>query len=101
MGLLKKLFGTTSEREVKAISPIVDKIEALDAEYSALTDEQLQAKTQEFKDRYQNGESLDDLLPEAFAACRSSLLRSWTIRPTDRPRKRWTLPIHSLSRLAR
>ena len=81
MGLLKKLFGTTSEREVKAISPIVDKIEALDAEYSALTDEQLQAKTQEFKDRYQNGESLDDLLPEAFAACREAAWRVLGLKP--------------------
>ena len=81
MGLLKKLFGTTSEREVKAISPIVDKIEALDAEYSALTDEQLQAKTQEFKDRYQNGESLDDLLPEAFAACREAAWRVLGMKP--------------------
>ena len=81
MGLLKKLFGTTSEREVKAISPIVDKIEALDAEYSALTDEQLQAKTQEFKNRYQNGESLDALLPEAFAACREAAWRVLGMKP--------------------
>ena len=81
MGLLKKLFGTTSEREVKAISPIVDKIEVLDAEYSALTDEQLQAKTQEFKGRYQAGESLDDLLPEAFAACREAAWRVLGMKP--------------------
>ena len=81
MGLLKKLFGTTSEREVKAISPIVDKIEALDAEYSALTDEQLQAKTQEFKGRYQAGESLDGLLPEAFAACREAAWRVLGMKP--------------------
>ena len=53
MGLLKKLFGTSSEKELKAITPIVDKIEALDGEYSALTDEQLQAKTPEFKQRLQ------------------------------------------------
>ena len=51
MGLLKKLFGTTSEKELKAISPIVNKIEALEPEYAALTDEQLQAKTPEFKQR--------------------------------------------------
>ena len=55
---------------ISARSEDRDKIEALDAEYSALTEEQLQAKTQEFKDRYQNGETLDDILPEAFAACR-------------------------------
>ena len=81
MGLLKKLFGTTSEREVKAITPIVDKIEALDGTYSALTDEQLQAKTQEFKDRYQGGECLDDLLPEAFAACREAAWRVLGMKP--------------------
>ncbi len=67
MGLLKKLFGTTSEKEVRAIRPIVDRIEALEEEYSALTDQQLQAKTPEFKRRLEQGESLDDLLPEAFA----------------------------------
>ena len=81
MGLLKKLFGTTSEKEIKAIHPLVDRIEALDGEYSALTDEQLQAKTQEFKDRYQNGESLDDLLPEAFAACREAAWRVLGMKP--------------------
>ena len=81
MGLLKKLFGTSSEKELKAIAPIVNKIESLDAEYSALTDEQLQAKTQEFKDRYQNGESLDDLLPEAFAACREASWRVLGMKP--------------------
>ena len=66
MGLLKKLFGTTSEKEVRAIRPIVDRIEALEEEYSALTDQQLQAKTPEFKRRLEQGESLDDLLPEAL-----------------------------------
>ena len=66
MGLLKKLFGTSSEKELRAIKPIVDKIEALDGEYSKLTDEQLKAKTPEFKQRIANGESLDDILPEAF-----------------------------------
>ena len=63
MGLLKKLFGTSSEKELRAIKPIVDKIEALDGEYSKLTDEQLKAKTPEFKQRIANGESLDDILP--------------------------------------
>ena len=81
MGLLKKLFGTTSEKELKAISPIVNKIEALEPEYAALTDEQLQAKTPEFKQRYQNGENLDALLPEAFAACREAAWRVLGMKP--------------------
>lgn len=81
MGLLKKLFGTTSEKELKAISPIVNKIEALEPEYAALTDEQLQAKTPEFKQRYQNGENLDALLPEVFAACREAAWRVLGMKP--------------------
>ena len=81
MGLLKKLFGTSSEKELRAIKPIVDKIEALDGEYSKLTDEQLKAKTPEFKQRIANGESLDDILPEAFAACREAAWRVLGIKP--------------------
>ena len=68
MSLFTKIFGTSSQREVKAITPLVDKIESLEEEYKALTDQQLQAKTPEFKERLQNGETLDDILPEAFAA---------------------------------
>ena len=70
MGLFSKMFGTRSEREVKALNPIVDKIEALEDEYKALTDQQLRAKTDEFRARLANGETLDDILPEAFATCR-------------------------------
>ena len=81
MGLLKKLFGTTSEKEIKAIKPLVDKIEALDEEYSKLTDEQLKAKTPEFKERLAKGESLDDILPEAFAACREAAWRVLGMKP--------------------
>ena len=81
MGLLKKLFGTSSEKELRAIKPIVDKIEALDVEYSKLTDEQLKAKTPEFKARIANGESLDDILPEAFAACREAAWRVLGMKP--------------------
>ena len=77
MGLLKKLFGTSSEKQVKAILPLVDKIEALDGAYSQLTDQQLQAKTPEFKQRLADGETLDDILPEAFAACREAAWRCW------------------------
>ena len=65
MGLFTKVFGTYSQRELKSIYPIVDKITALEDEYKALTDAQLQAKTPEFKARLQNGETLDDILPEA------------------------------------
>ena len=67
MGLLKSIFGDYSSRELKSIYPIVDKIEALGDEYKALTDAELQAKTPEFKERLANGETLDDILPEAFA----------------------------------
>ena len=81
MGLLKKLFGTSSEKQVKAILPLVDKIEALDGAYSQLTDQQLQAKTPEFKQRLADGETLDDILPEAFAACREAAWRVLGMKP--------------------
>ncbi len=81
MGLFSKLFGTPSQRELKSIYPIVDKIEALEEPYKALTDEQLQAKTPEFKARLANGETLDDILPEAFAACREAAWRVLGMRP--------------------
>ncbi len=81
MGLLKKLFGTTSEKELRSVKPIADRIEALEGEYSALTDQQLQAKTPEFKERLKNGETLDDLLPEAFAACREAAWRVLGMKP--------------------
>ena len=81
MGLIQKLFGTSSQREVKAILPLVDKIEALEEEYKALTDQQLQAKTPEFKERLAQGETLDDILPEAFAACREAAWRVLGMRP--------------------
>ena len=73
--LLEKLFGTSSQRELKSIYPIVDKIETLAGEYEALTDTQLQAKTLEFKGRLNAGETLDGILPEAFAACREAARR--------------------------
>ena len=75
MGLFKKLFGDYSSKEIKRISGLKDKVLALEAEYTALSDEQLQAKTPEFKDRLANGETLDDILPEAFAACREAAWR--------------------------
>lgn len=67
MGFLTKLFGTNMAKEIKRLEPIVKKIEALEEEYKGLTDAQLQAKTPEFKERLAKGETLDDILPEAFA----------------------------------
>ena len=76
MGLFSKLFGTYSDRELKQLNPIADKIEALDGQFSKLTDEQLTAKTDEFKQRLSHGETLDDILSEAFAAVREA---SWRV----------------------
>ncbi|MBR6619034.1 MAG: preprotein translocase subunit SecA [Clostridia bacterium] len=72
----KKLFGDYSSKEIKRITPIKDKILALESEYAALSDKELQAKTPEFKERLAKGETLDDILPEAFAACREA---SWRV----------------------
>lgn len=83
MGLITKLFGTYSERELKSIYPIVDKIEAMADEYRALTDEELRAKTPEFKARLANGETLDDILPEAFATVREASRRVLGMRHFD------------------
>ena len=76
MGLMEKIFGDLNEKEIKKISKIVDKVEALDEEMQGLSNEELQAKTPEFKERLQNGETLDDILPEAFAVCREGAWRS-------------------------
>ena len=81
MGLIKKLFGTRSEREVKKIQPLVEKILSLEEEYTALSDAQLKAKTPEFKERLAQGETLDDLLPEAFAAIREAAWRVLGMKP--------------------
>ena len=81
MGLITKIFGSYSDRELKQIYPIVDKIEALEPEYKALTDQQLTAKTAEFKERLAQGETLDDILPEAFAAVREASVRVLGLRP--------------------
>ncbi len=81
MGLFTKLFGTRSEREVKKLEPQVEAVMALEEPYKKLTDQELRAKTQEFKDRYAVGESLDDLLPEAFAVCREAADRVLGMRP--------------------
>ena len=76
MGLLEKIFGNYSDKEIKKINPIVDKIESYQPQMQALSDEQLKEKTQEFKDRLQNGETLDDILPEAYAVVREGAKRS-------------------------
>ena len=76
MGMFKALFGTYSEREVKRIKPLVDKIENLESTMEKLSDEELKGKTEEFKERYKNGETLDDLLVEAFAVVREA---SWRV----------------------
>jgi len=81
MSLFTKIFGTSSQRELKSIYPIADKVDALEEEYKSLTDAQLQAKTPEFKARLANGETLDDILPEAFAACREAAWRVLGMRP--------------------
>ena len=72
MGLFDKLFGTRSQREVKKLQPTVDKILALEQEYTNLSEDALKAKTGEFKERLASGETLDDILPEAFAAIREA-----------------------------
>ena len=72
---LTKIFGSHSSHELKKIYPIADKVDALEEQYKKLSDAELRAKTDEFRTRYQNGESLDDLLPEAFATCREAAWR--------------------------
>ena len=81
MGLFEKLFGTRSQRELKKIQPTVDKILALENEYKNLSEEALRGKTAEFKNRLSQGETLEDLLPEAFAAIREAADRVLGLRP--------------------
>lgn len=76
MGFLEKIFGSYSEREVKKLEKIADKIEELDESMQKLSDDELRAKTEEFKNRIKNGETLDDILPEAFAVCREAAWRT-------------------------
>ena len=79
--IFSKIFGSYNDRELKALVPIISKIESLEDEYRALTDEALKAKTPEFKKRLQSGETLDDILPEAFAAAREASDRVLGMRP--------------------
>ena len=80
MGLMDKIFGTHSQHELKRIYPIVDRIEALEPEMKALSDAELKDKTREFKERLKEGESLDDILPEAYAVVREGAYRSMGMR---------------------
>ncbi|MDD7651500.1 MAG: preprotein translocase subunit SecA, partial [Firmicutes bacterium] len=81
MGIMTKIFGTRSQREVKRLQPLVDKIEALEPQCKAMSDGELRGKTQEFQKRYQEGETLDQMLPEAFAVCREAAWRVLGMRP--------------------
>ena len=76
MGFLEKIFGDWNEKEIRRIEKIVDKIEAMDGEMQSLSDDELKAKTPYFKERLAKGETLDDILPEAFAVCREAAWRS-------------------------
>ena len=83
-GTLKnKIFGSANDRKIKAVRPLVEKINALEPEFEALSDEELITKTREFAERANNGESLDDLLPEAFANCREAAKRALGLRAFD------------------
>ena len=81
MGLFDKLFGTRSQREIKKIQPVVDKILGMEEEYKNLSEDALKGKTQEFRNRLEQGETLDDILPEAFAAIREAADRVLGMRP--------------------
>ncbi|PHY13750.1 preprotein translocase subunit SecA, partial [Caulobacter sp. B11] len=83
LGFAKKLFGSSNERKVKALAARVSKINALEPQYAALSDEALKAKTVEFRERLGKGETLDDLLHEAFAAVREASKRVLGMRHFD------------------
>ncbi|MGN0708950.1 MAG: preprotein translocase subunit SecA, partial [Anaerovoracaceae bacterium] len=81
MSFVEKIFGDLNKRELKKIDKIVDKIESYDEAMQALSDDELRAKTDEFRERLKNGETLDDILPEAFAAVREGAWRSIGMKP--------------------
>ena len=82
-GLAKKIFGTENDRKLKKLRPIVDQINALEPQFEILSDEDLKAKTEEYRERFNGGESLDDLLPEAFATVREAAKRTLGQRHYD------------------
>ena len=79
----RKIFGTPNDRKVKGVQTLVAKINALEPDFQALSDDQIKAKTQEFRDRLEKGEKLDALLPEAFANAREAAVRTLGLRPFD------------------
>ncbi len=81
--IVKKVFGSSNDRKIKAVQPLVNKINGLEAEFQALSDDQIKEKTEEFKARLKNGEKLDDLLPEAFANAREAARRTLGLRAFD------------------
>ena len=81
MSFMEKLFGTFSDKELKRIRPIADKVLALEPQMQKLTDAELQAKTPELKEKLKNGATLDDILPEAFAVCREADWRVLGLKP--------------------
>ena len=81
--IAKKIFGTPNDRLIKTTLPTVEKINALEPEFKALSDDGIKAKTEELKARLEKGESLDDLLPEAFANAREAAVRTLGLRPFD------------------
>ena len=81
MGLLTKIFGNYSEKEIKRIIPIKDKVLELESKYSPMTDSELKAQTPALKERLENGETLDDILPDAFAVCREADWRVLGMKP--------------------
>ncbi len=92
MNIIQKIFGTHSQNELKRVYPIADAVMALDEDMQKLSDEELKAKTKEFKERLENGETLDDILPEAYAVVReaaSRVLGNEALPCTDR---RWYYP---------
>ena len=81
--LQKKVFGTPNDRKIKSVRPMVERINALEPEFQALSDDGIKAKTHEFRERFKGGESLDALLPEAFANAREAAVRTLGLRPYD------------------
>ncbi len=83
MNPIRKIFGTANERRLKKLRPVVDAVNAMEAQMKGLTDEQLKAFTPEFKQRLENGASLDDIMVEAFAVVRETSMRTLGMRPFD------------------
>jgi len=81
--ITRKVFGSPNDRKIKSVRPLVEKINALEPEFEKLDDAGLIAKSEDFKTRLTNGESLDDLLPEAFANCREAAKRALGLRAFD------------------